>query len=141
MVPATGRDKAARGVCFKDPCKSKCTSPGACRSRRGDIALRFDPRSDNLLDQADEEWGRHQLTSGVLSLKPNPVPPVVMIQSTSPCSLHPFTISRILDSSSGTMRRCLQSYPLAARQSFIVIPETSAEAFADAVSLTVSLKK
>jgi len=38
IVPATGRERAARGVCFKDEDKSKCTRPDASRSSRGDIA-------------------------------------------------------------------------------------------------------
>lgn len=37
-VPATGRAKAAYGVCFNEDEISKCTSPEADRSINGEIA-------------------------------------------------------------------------------------------------------
>lgn len=95
-VPATGLESAASGVCVMDVDMRRCTSPGAGRSIKGEIAC--------------EEWdisrvniGRiRERTSGVRSLTPKPVPPVVKTQSTSPLSHHPLTVLVICHSSSGT---------------------------------------
>src|ERR1700685_1030039 len=38
IVPATGLDKAAKGVCFKDVDIMRCTRPGASRSIRAETA-------------------------------------------------------------------------------------------------------
>lgn len=78
----------------------------------------------------------HGPTSGVLSRTPKPVPPVVTIQSMSPESHQPSTTVRMLISSSGTMTRCLQTNPFCVSTLWIVGPERSADASAEAVSLT-----
>jgi len=58
LVPTTGRDNTASGVCFNPSFNKTCAMPGAWR------------------------WSNGNNTSGVISLGPNPVPPVVKSMST-----------------------------------------------------------
>lgn len=109
-VPATGRASAASGVFCSDAAIMRCTSPGASRSMRGRIACR---RASGVTGgqvspqiHSPKHAGR---TSGVRSRTPNPVPPVVTIQSTSPCAAHVCTVCRMRGSSSGTTSRYLHS--------------------------------
>lgn len=53
---------------------------------------------------------RTLLTSGVQSRTPNPVPPVVMIQSMSPCLAHEAIVSRMRTTSSGTIAYTSHEY-------------------------------
>ena len=57
-----------------------------------------------------------ELTSGVRSRVPKPVPPVVTIQSTSPWSHQASTTVRMRISSSGTICKCVQMYPLCVKR-------------------------
>ena len=82
-------------------------------------------------------YARPTYTSGVLSRRPKPVPPVVMIQSTTPSSVHVFTTSCICDSSSGKITCWTHCIWFCFRISRIAGPDLSAEASVDAVSLTV----
>ena len=95
IVPAIGLDKAASGVYFNDVDIIRCTRPGASLSIKGEIAY--------IKSKHSTQFSERNLTSGVLSLTPNPVPPVVMIQSTSSLHENWFTDCRIFSSSSGTM--------------------------------------
>ena len=104
IVPATGLDRAAKGVCVKDVDIIRCTRPGAFFSMRGEIAC-----NQGIVKKC---WLTSiSLTSGVLSRTPKPVPPVVTIQSALRSSQQPLTNSWIWVSSSGTMVGDLQSNP------------------------------
>lgn len=45
IVPATGRDKAANGVRFREEDRMRCTKPGASRSNSDEITLKMNEYS------------------------------------------------------------------------------------------------
>lgn len=77
-------------------------------------------------------------TSGVLSRRPNPVPPVVTMQSISPREHHPRIAARIALVSSGTIAKAKQIHCRSWRMSRTVWPDRSYDGSRDAVSLTAN---
>lgn len=133
MVPAIGRDRAAMGVLLSEAAIMTCTSPDACLSSRGVIA--YSNSEDGI---AGEVKG---LASGVRSLRPNPVPPVVIIQSNCPIPAHFLTIAWIASMSSGTIAVSVIVHSAPSSTSRATGPDLSLDASLETVSLTIDLRQ
>ena len=138
-VPATGRERAAKCVCFREAAKMRCTSPGAGRSINEEIAYTVTSVSPGIISVSH----RYRFTSGVTSRTPNPVPPVVIIQSTSPDAQYSDVIRAITSFSSGTIQQWVSEIlkPSVEDTIFLIVgPDKSADESPAAVSLAVNIR-
>lgn len=101
-MPVTGRDKAAKGVTAVEVASIRCVSPGVSRESSGATAL----EQCQVSCLSNSCTRNFELTSGVVSLGANPVPPVIRTRSSFATSLQYSTVFRIAKGSSGTIARC-----------------------------------